>query len=390
MFDGYACILKLDIDAATNTVKLSHKFIGSEAYSAFKKTGKMRWREFATPVPSDSFFSKVADVLGMALGSVGMGQGVTDNASVNIIPIPSTTTSSSDGKNYSQKVSSSVWAVTETVAGTFEIDPSTLSTRRRIKYGDSLKGDLTTAHPTVLANGDMINLLSVPVAGFTVYRQPPPLKNSENSKNFTDSLTEVLPVREVVARVPHHRPLSPAWVHDFPGTNQHIVIPEVPLYFNLGALMLGTTTDHIFLDWVPEDAARLHVVNVTDGSVRSYTTPAFFCFHWANAFESGDGNFLYIDGAVYDDPEIVNHLYLKNVKNENGGGPCLPRSSLRRLKIDLRVPSGSPLQSEWEVLMDDDGAYGNFVEFPCVNPQKKGKKARFVWGTCAQQPTQVN
>ena len=362
MFDGYAMILKLEIEGKSNSVKLSHKFVNSEAFKAFDRSGEMHWREFATPRPTHGLLEKAKDVATMALGSMGIGQGVTDNASVNVLP---------QGDR--------VWAVTETVAGTFEIDPSTLSTTGRVQYNDSLKGDLTTAHPTVLPNGDVINLLSAPVVGFTVYRQ-----KATSSTNG--------PSRERIATIKHRHPISPAWIHDFPGSNRFIVIPETPLYFNLGALMLGHSTEHIFLDWAPEEGSRLHVVDVQSGEVKSYTTPAFFAFHWANAHESSDGRYLHIDGAVYDDPEIVNHLTMTNVRNFKGpeAGPSLPKATLRRLTIDLQAPDGSPVGHAWESLIDDEASYGNFVEFPCVNPSKKGGNARYVWGTGAVRPTNVN
>jgi carlactone synthase/all-trans-10'-apo-beta-carotenal 13,14-cleaving dioxygenase len=399
MFDGYAQILKLQIDGKSSSVELSHEFVKSEAFKAFEKTGKMKWREFATPVPSEGIFSTAADIATMALGSMGIGQGVTDNASVNVLPAPY-----SDGNN---KNKNKFWAVTETVAGTIEMDRSTLSTLGKVTYNDNLKGDLTTAHPTILPTGELINLLSAPGVGFTVYRQN--LKTSSDSiTSSTASSGSSQPVREKIATIPHKRPLSPAWIHDFPGSKKYIVIPESPLYFNLGALMLGSTTDHIFLDWVPEEGTRLHVVDVTnyDGTtkisgfggggaqiVKTFTAPPFFCFHWANAFESDDGRYLHLDGSIYNDPEIVNHLDMKNVTNAGGpssGGQSLPPATLRRLTIDLQAPSGSAVPSAFEPLIEDEASYGNFVEFPCVNPKRKGENARYIFGTAAVRPTNVN
>jgi len=391
MFDGYAQILKLQIDGATNSVKLSHEFVQSEAYKAFVTTGKMKWREFATPVPSEGVLTKISEVATMALGSMGIGQGVTDNASVNVLPAPY-----SSDKNRNKKF----WAVTETVAGTIEMDQSTLSTLGKVSYNDNLTGDLTTAHPTILPNGELINLLSAPGVGFTVYRQNLKI-NSASSSSSSSSTRNEKPVREKIATIPHKRPLSPAWIHDFPGSKKYIVIPETPLYFNLGALMLGTTTDHLFLDWVPEEGTRLHVVDVTNYKngdsggaeiVKTFTVPAFFCFHWANAFESDDGRYLHLDGSIYNDPQILNHLEMKNVTNAGGPshGPALPEATLRRLTIDLQAPSNSAVPFEFESLIDDEAAYGNFVEFPCVNPKRKGESARYIFGTAAVRPTNVN
>ena len=272
-----------------------------------------------------------------------------------------------------QGFSNRVWALTETVAGTYEIDIDTLQTLGRVRYNDSLRGDLTTAHPTVLHNGDVINLLSAPGSGFTVFRQ------SSGS-----------PTREVIANVPHRRPISPAWVHDFPGSNTHIVIPETPLYFNLGSLISGAETDHIFLDWRPKEGTKLHVVRVADGFVRTVTAPTCFVFHWANAFESENGCLLHIDGAVYEDPTIVNHLTLANVRAGALQGPELPISRLQRLTIDLNDGAEASTSGAWEPLVQDETTYGSFVEFPCVNPNYRGKDYQYAWGTAAVRPTNVN
>ena len=46
----------------------------------------MRWREFATPVQTDSWVEAAGGVLSTLLGTMGLTQGVTDNASVNVVP----------------------------------------------------------------------------------------------------------------------------------------------------------------------------------------------------------------------------------------------------------------------------------------------------------------
>jgi len=276
-----------------------------------------------------------------------------------------------------------IWALGEMVAGTYAVDPATLRTLGPVRYANTLKGDLTTAHPTVLPNGDVINLLSVPGLGFTMYRQP----------YRTDRSGAILPERRRLAAVGHKRPLSPAWVHAFPSSVEHAVVPETPLYFNLGSLMLGHQTEHIFLDWVPTDGTRLHAVRLSDGVVKTFTCPAFFVFHWANAFEKtgADGRqLLCIDGAVYQDPTIVTHLYLDGVRAGPDKGSTLPPSHFMRLTLDLDAPDGSEVPGQWEHLIKEPASYGNFVEFPCVNPTKKGRGYQFAWTTCAVQPTNVN
>ncbi len=50
--------------------------------------------------------------------------------------------------------------MTETLPGTYLVDPATLSTLQRVRYQDGIKGDITTAHPTALPNGDLVNFIS--------------------------------------------------------------------------------------------------------------------------------------------------------------------------------------------------------------------------------------
>lgn len=50
-------------------------------------------------------------------------------------------------------------AVTESVRGTYRMDTATLATKRQEKFTDKVTGDLNTAHPKVLPNGDAINIV---------------------------------------------------------------------------------------------------------------------------------------------------------------------------------------------------------------------------------------
>jgi hypothetical protein len=81
--------------------------------------------------------------------------------------------------------------------------PDHLPAGVQVQYSKSgVKGDLTTAHPALLANGDLINLVSAVGVGFNVYRHQ----------------AGAFEQRQLIATVPHRRPLAPAWVHDFPAT----------------------------------------------------------------------------------------------------------------------------------------------------------------------------
>lgn len=357
LFDGYGMVVKVDIAGKTNDAAISNVFVKSNAYNEFKNNSKMKWREFGTPKPVDGLGEKIADVVSTILGSIGIGQGTTDNASVHIIP---------RGEH--------LWAMTETVDGTFVIDRDTLETKGRVVFNDDLNGTLTTAHPLVLTNDKLINLLSIPGMGFEVF--------SCDASNK----------RKKVAYIPHVRPMSPSWIHDFPGNEEFVVIPEMPFYFNLASLMLGTTGTHLFLDWIPEDKTRLHVIEISSGTVHTVCADPFFVFHWANAFSSDDGRYLHLDATVYDNPDIVEHLLLKNIRN---GDDELPKSYLRRLTLE-KLQDGSfsliPAAdgSNWHKLSNDETRdFGDFTDFPTVATTARGKRHRYVWMSAAVRPTNV-
>lgn len=360
MFDGFALLSRFEVDGASNAVTASHAFVQSEAWRHFERTGRLRWREFGTPVAHDSLISRVAEMAGIILGTLGLSQGVTDNASVHVLPRP-------DG---------TIWALTETVQGTYAVDARSLETLGQVKNTDSIRGDLTTGHPTVLQNGDLINFISTVGLGFQLYRLP------------ADAGVGGAPLERChIATVPHRHPAAPAWVHDFPVSSRYAVIPEMPLYFNLLSLLTGGSTDYVFTDWKPEEGTRLHVIDLVTGATRTFIAPPFLVFHWANAFESEDGRYLHLDGAVYDDPEICNSLYLANVRAGPEEGRQLPRAYFRRLTIDLQALDNAAAVSAWQPLVGDEGSYGPFFEFPAVSPTAKGRPYRYAWGACATHPT---
>lgn len=85
MFDGYAMILKFELDGESNTAVMSHSFVQSDAYRHVKEHGVMKWREFGTPLPRNSLGEAIFDVGRMVFGSVGLARGETDNSSVHVL-----------------------------------------------------------------------------------------------------------------------------------------------------------------------------------------------------------------------------------------------------------------------------------------------------------------
>ena len=69
--------------------------------------------------------------------------GFTDNSSVSVISTP-------DQKE--------LYTMTESVAGTYRADLGSLATLGAVKFNDGVSGLLTTAHPTLMDDGTLINI----------------------------------------------------------------------------------------------------------------------------------------------------------------------------------------------------------------------------------------
>ncbi|KAK9831473.1 hypothetical protein WJX81_008489 [Elliptochloris bilobata] len=338
LFDGYAMLVSFSMEGGR--VHVTQRYVESEAWKGFRDTGRMEFAEYGTPLLLARGIPK------LLAGVTGLGQGFTDNASVNVLP----------GAARGELV-----AVTESVAGTFRIDERTLRTLGRVKYSDGIKGDLNTAHPTLQRDGSIINLAIGFGTDMTLYRQ-----------------AAAGAPREVLARIPLSKWPTPSWIHDFPVTPNYAVIPEQPCFFNIKAAVAGGA-EYVMFDWCPERRTRLHLVPLAGGAVRTFDAPAYFTFHYLNAFESADGRSLCFDFPWFEDPIMLNNLYL-DVMRSNGSTIC--SSPLRRITLPL---DGSSTEARVESLMRDDASY-IFAEMPRVNPKVKGLEYRFAYGLAAKPP----
>ncbi|EFJ39481.1 hypothetical protein VOLCADRAFT_108622 [Volvox carteri f. nagariensis] len=363
LFDGFACLTRIHLDGLTGRATASQRFLDTDAYRSFRETGRMKYREFQTPVPADGPVGRAQAVLENITALMSKGRAFTDNASVNLIPLRG----------------NRLLALSESRSAAYIVDPATLATVRQVEYDDDLPGDLTTAHPKVAPDGSIINFTrSLPLGGYHVYRQDP-----------------VTLRRTRIAFIGDRDPVAPCWVHDMAITSSSLVVVEPPLFFNMASLIIGTKRPYAFMDWKPEAGSRVHVIALDGSGVVTHTAPPFFTFHLGNAFErpsgTSSGTEICVDFSVYDDPEIINDLSLDRL-NAFPGKDVSP-SRLRRLVIPLRDAASRPvgpsaLAAPVPLLTDED-AYGNFFEFPAINPRFQGKPYRYMYGTAAIRPTNM-
>jgi carotenoid cleavage dioxygenase-like enzyme len=299
-FDGLAMLNRFGF--AGGAVSYRNRFLDSAAYRD-ARAGEITHSGFATD-PCRSIFQRVQSLF---------SPGFTDNANVNLARI---------GERHI--------AMTETPLP-IEFDPDTLATTGPLRYADSLKAHVTTAHPHHDPERDeLVNYFA---------------RFSRTSEYVLYGLPAGSSTRRVIARLPVAKP---AYMHAFGMSGRHLILAEYPLQVNPLKLALSGRPFIENYEWRPERGTRFQVVDRDTGALRgTYETEAFFCFHHVNAFERGDSE-LVLDLIAYDDAQVISSLYL----DRDGPRDTLPRTELRRYTIDLdagtvrweRLPGGQNVE----------------------------------------------
>jgi beta,beta-carotene 9',10'-dioxygenase len=304
-FDGVAMLNRFGF--ADGAVSYKSRFLDSRSYRDARQ-GEIRHGGFATD-PCRSLFKRVQAIF---------SPDFTDNPNVNLARV---------GERYI--------AMTETPLPV-EFDPETLDTIGHFEFADSVKSHVTTAHPHHDRQRDeLVNY----VARF-----------SRTSEYVLYGLPAGSSTRRVIARMPVR---EPAYMHAFGMSGRHLILAEYPLRVNPLKLAFSGNAFIENYVWRPELGTKLQVFDRETGAHRgTYETDAFFCFHHVNAFERESGE-LVIDLVAYDDPSVIDALYL----DEDGPRGPLGRTQLRRYTIDLEAGSVG-----WEALPGGDN-----VELPRID-----------------------
>jgi beta,beta-carotene 9',10'-dioxygenase len=304
-FDGVAMLNRFGF--ADGAVSYKSRFLDSRSYRDARE-GQIRHGGFATD-PCRSLFKRVQAIF---------SPDFTDNPNVNLARV---------GERYI--------AMTETPLPV-EFDPDTLDTIGHFDFADSVKSHVTTAHPHHDRERDeFVNY----VAHF-----------SRTSEYVLYGLPAGSTARRVIARMPVR---EPAYMHAFGMSGRHLILAEYPLRVNpLKMAFSGKAFIENYV-WQPELGTKLQVFDRATGAHRgTYETDAFFSFHHVNAFENESGE-LVLDLVAYDDPSVIDALYL----GEDGPRGPLGHTELRRYTIDLDGHSVS-----WEALPG-----GRDVELPRID-----------------------
>jgi beta,beta-carotene 9',10'-dioxygenase len=282
-FDGLAMLNRFGF--RDGAVSYRSRYIRSDAYAQAQE-GRLLGG-FATD-PCRSIFKRVQSAFSPEF---------TDNPNVNLAQI---------GERYI--------AMTETPMPV-EFDVDSLDTLGHLEYADGLQAHVTTAHPHHDPQRDeLVNYIArfSRVSEYVLYGLP-----AGSSK------------RRVIARLPVKRP---AYMHAFGMSSRHLILSEYPLRVNPLKMLVSDRPFIENYEWSGQEPAIFQVIDRESGTLRgSYETDAFFCFHHVNAFERDGGRELVVDLIAYEDPSVIDTLYL----DDHGPRGGLPPTELRRYRIDL-------------------------------------------------------
>ena len=266
-FDGLAMLHKFTFEK-NGKISYSCKFLESNSYNLAKKKNRIVVGEFGTD-PCRDLFQKVASFIQGPLG--------TDNGCVNINQI---------GNDFA--------ATTETPHVVI-FDTKSLRTKGHFKFEDDIDGQLTIVHPHYDREGTLYSYL---------------IKLGYKTKYHIYSQKAGRPQRKLIASIPTD---EAAYMHSLGMTDNYIILTEFPLVTKSLKLRFGLKPFIENYKWQPERGTVIHLIEKYTGSVRTYKTDAFFCFHHVNAFEEGDD--VVFDLVGYPDSSVIDKLYLEPLRS---------------------------------------------------------------------------
>lgn len=260
------------------------RYIECESYQSAAENGTLKFSEFATD-PCKSIFKKVQSYVFPTLPNM------TDNPKIHVARI---------GERY--------MALGETPMQV-EFDPQTLE---KIGVDEIVPGAFaykTTAHPHF--EKDHAYNLVVKFGMQSYYR-----------------IYDMVHKKKHLASIPVAKP---AYMHGFGMSERYFIIAAGPLVVVPIHLLFWKKPYIENHQWLPEEGARIWVIEKSTGKTKAvFETEAFFCFHHINAWEEGDDIVMDID--AYDDADIINKYYLKELERHD---LRLPEGKLRRYRLDL-------------------------------------------------------
>lgn len=156
-------------------------------------------------------------------------------------------------------------------------------------------------------------------------------------------------------------------IHDFIATDKHLVFYVAPVDLDIKRIMLGIGGVDSWFRWRPQLDAHFLVVPIDQpDQVRKVSAPAFWVWHYANAFEDGDDLVL----------DLSRHENLDSLKALGGAGEVAP-PKLHRMRI----------RASGEV--DTEELSHVPAEFPVVRREERARRYGSLWGIAQARPSRT-
>lgn len=319
-FDGLAMLHRFEFGGGN--VTYTNRFLRSEAFTESVAEGQLALGGFATD-PCRTLFQRVASVF---------SPHYTDNGNVNIDVFGGATV-----------------ALTETTLPV-RFDPQTLESMGQAPISADVGGQLSIAHPHHdKARGCRFSYV---------------VKFGPHSHYRLFAIPDDGSPERVIAEMPVDKP---AYMHSFAMTERYLILTEFPIVVDPLKLLLALSPFIRNYEWQPERGLRFHVFDKDTGElIATRSAKAAFAFHHINAFEDGDN--LQIDASVYDDPTIIDQLYLAPLR----AGETIAAIG-RPIRFTLALDHDAPVTST--VIADE------MLELPRMDYDRcAGRPYRYMWG----------
>ena len=318
-FDGAAMLHRFEIGAGS--VRHTSRMLGTRAIEGSRRTGRPTLREFATD-PCTTLFGRLRTLF---------RPNATDNANISIGRF---------GDDFAALAESALPIV---------FDRRTLRTLgvQPMDGRSELGSRWITAHPLPAGQGRVLSHLT---------------RFGRRTQYEVFSLDPATGRREVHAAIPVARP---AYMHSFAASARYVLLSEFPFTLNPLQLLLGRRSFVESHRWDPGGGTRFNLIDRSSGRISVCHTESFFAFHHVNAFDDGDG--FVVDIIGYDDPSLIDLLYLDRLRSAEQ--PEYPQPVLRRYRLD-------PARRTAELVLRGSAP----LELPRIDPRRIGARHGIVYG----------
>lgn len=322
-FDGLSLINKFVFQTGKPEILYQSRLLPTTELKTVQITGKLGTSQFGTQ-PSKDLLQRLINLFKPLHSS--------DNTAVNILPL-----------------SDIAIALTETPVIN-QVDVDTLTKLTPLKFPDKLTYQISTAHPVYdVARKKLLNLaVSMGIKSFyTLFEM--------DLITFKRTLICQIPVK------------NPAYHHSFFATADYIILVECPYQVSPTSLffaMKGFGPAYIEnYHWQPKKNTCFIIIDRNTRTViKKIEHDALFTFHTANAYQQGSE--IILDLIAYENPEVIQQLYLKNIVQGH------PLKSTRLVRFTANLAKNTLEKQELAQLN---------CEFPRFNYQKFASNYRYLY-----------